>query len=244
MVKITLTFALCFLLAKNVFSQETYLYDSNDLKIEKVSDNAYRHITFLNTQDWGKVACNGMIATDDGEAIIFDTPITDSVSTVLIDYVEHDLNCKVIGIVATHFHTDCLGGLKAFHDRNIPSYAFKMTLELAKPTHEVIPLNGFDKSLELKIGSKKVILDYLGGGHTRDNIIGYFPSEQVMFGGCLVKSLKSGKGNLEDADVKAWPNTIQTLKTKYKDVKVVIPGHGNPGDAALLDYTLTMFAEQ
>lgn len=244
MVKITPTLTLCFLLINTVLSQETYLYDSSNLKIEKVSDNAYRHITFLNTQDWGKVPCNGMIVTDKGEAVIFDTPVSDSVSTELINYVEHSLNCKVTGIVATHFHSDCLGGLKAFHDHNIPSFALNMTLDLAKQTHEIIPQNGFDDLLELKVGNKNVILDYLGAGHTRDNIIGYFPSEQVMFGGCLIKSLKSGKGNLEDADVNAWPLTIQKLKAKYKDVKVVIPGHGNPGDTKLLDYTIKMFEQK
>ena len=222
-------------------SQENFIFETADLQIQKISDHTYRHITYLETQDWGKVACNGMIVTDDGEAIIFDTPITDSVSNVLIDFVEQDLKCKVTGIVATHFHTDCLGGLKAFHDRNIPSYALNLTLDLAKPIHEVIPQNGFHKSLELKAGNKKVILDYLGEGHTKDNIIAYFPDEQVMFGGCLIKSLKSGKGYLGDANVDAWPQTVEKLKAKYKDVKIIIPGHGNPGGSELLDYTINMF---
>lgn len=244
MVKITQTLTLCFLLVNTVLSQETFIYDSNDLKIERVSDNAYRHLTYFETQDWGRVPCNGMIVTDNGEAVIFDTPVTDSVSTVLINWIESSLDSKVRAVIATHFHSDCLGGLKAFHDKKIPSYAKQLTIDLARPDHEILPQNGFDESLDLKVGNKNVILDYLGEGHTKDNIIGYFPGEQVMFGGCLVKSLKSGKGNLEDADVNAWPQTIQKLKDKYKDVKVVIPGHGNPGDTKLLDYTIKMFEQK
>ena len=47
-------------------------------------------------------------------------------------------------VVATHFHADCLGGLGAFHEKKIPSYALNKTIQLAtqhKANH--IPKNGW-----------------------------------------------------------------------------------------------------
>jgi metallo-beta-lactamase class B len=218
-------------------------YESDQLVVEQLTEHSFRHITYLNTQDFGKVACNGMIVVDQGEAIIFDTPNTDVESEELIQWVEEELGSTVKGIVATHFHTDCLGGLQAFHKRNIPSYATEKTIELATAKGHPIPQNGFMGTKELTLGDKKVILDYVGEGHTQDNCIGYFPSEEVLFGGCLIKSLGAGKGNLEDANTEAWPHTVQDLKSKYPKAGIIIPGHGKPGNAELLDFTMALFTD-
>jgi metallo-beta-lactamase class B len=219
-------------------------YTSANIIIQKVKGNVYRHTTSLQTESFGKVTCNGMIVFDKNEAVVFDTPIDDSTSSELISWVKDSLNCKIIAIIPTHFHTDCLSGLKEFHRNGIPSYASNKTIESARLRNYSLPQNGFDTLLELKVGSRKVIAEFNGEGHTRDNIIGYFPSEKVMFGGCLIKETGAGKGNLEDANVKDWPATVSRLKEKYSDAQVVIPGHGKSGNTALLDYTIKLFEQK
>ncbi|MCK0206070.1 MBL fold metallo-hydrolase [Ornithobacterium rhinotracheale] len=57
----------------------------------------------------------------------------------------------------------------------------------------------------------------------------YFPKDQVLFGGCLVKELGAGKGNLSDAFPKEWSATIQKVKHAYPEAKIVVPGHGKIG---------------
>ncbi len=216
-------------------------YTSETLVLQQLTPHVYQHISYLQTQSFGKVACNGMVVIDKNEAIVFDTPADAATSLELINWVEKELKCTIKAIIPTHFHIDCLGGLDAFHTKNIPSYANKLTIKLAAKQNYMLPKNEFNTTLELEVGSKKVLLDFLGEGHTKDNIIGYFPSENVLFGGCLVKELGAGKGNLEDANVAVWPETMRTLKKKYPEAKIVIPGHGEPGDKALLDYTEKLF---
>jgi metallo-beta-lactamase class B len=46
----------------------------------------------------------------------------------------------------------------------------------------------------------KITAKFFGEGHTKDNVVGYFPSENVMFGGCLVKELNASKGYLGFAE--------------------------------------------
>ncbi|QHT65800.1 subclass B1 metallo-beta-lactamase [Rhodocytophaga rosea] len=219
-------------------------YKSETLTIQQVSDHVCQHISYLQTESFGNVPCNGMIVFDKNEAIIFDTAPDTTISAELITWVEKELNCKIKAIIPTHFHSDCLGGLEAFHRRQIHSYANNTTIQLATSNHSAVPANGFDKMLELKVGSRKVIAEFIGEGHTKDNIIGYFPDENIMFGGCLIKEVGAGKGNLADATVQDWPSTVTALKQKYAATKLVIPGHGKTGGTELFDYTIQLFQQK
>ena len=235
-------FILCLLISCTTQRDIVYQYESENLKIEQLTPNTYVHITYLNTNDFGKVPCNGMVVIDKGEAIVFDTPTDDVASKELIHWIETEAKATVKNVVVTHFHVDCLGGLKAFHDENISSYANQLTIALAKEKGiETLPTNGFDTFIELPVGNTKVVNECLGEGHTKDNIISYFPKDKVMFGGCLIKGNGAGKGNLADANIQEWSNTVEKIKRKYKDAQVIIPGHGKAAGIDLLDYTIDMF---
>ena len=226
---------------KNKVFKPKLVYRSDDLIITQISVNAYEHTSFLKTNDFGKVPCNGLMVCHNKEAIIFDTPTNDKSADELIKWTSEKLHYKIKAIIPTHFHDDCLGGLKAFHDRQIQSYANFKTIEFAKERNFVVPKNGFNDSLLLKVGEETIIAKYFGEGHTKDNVIGYFPSENIMFGGCLIKELNASKGYLGDANVGAWSSTVEKVKQEYPAVKIVIPGHGERGDSRLLDYTISLF---
>ena len=226
---------------KNATFKSKTLYSSQELIVTQVSENAFVHTTYLQTNDFGKVPCNGLIVRNSREAIVFDTPSNDKDAEALIQWIKATLDCRIVGIIPTHFHYDCLGGLKAFEQNNIPSYANAQTIELAKANNYTVPQNGFRDSLVLKVGSENVTVKYFGEGHTKDNVVGYFPSENVMFGGCLIKETGASKGYLGDANVAAWSETVEQVKRAYPNVKVVVPGHGAHGSKKLLDYTIQLF---
>jgi metallo-beta-lactamase class B len=241
MIKLFLFISLCFITECKSAERPDKSFTSDEIIVQKVTDNVYQHITYFKSQTFGRVACNGMIVFNKNEAVVFDTPVDDSTSLILINWVRDSLHCKVIAIIPTHFHEDCLGGLSAFHKQGIRSYASNKTIKSAKVKKYQVPQNGFDDLLELKVGGEKVIAEFNGEGHTSDNVIGYFPNDSVMFGGCLIKEIDASKGNLEDANINAWSETVTKLKRKYPDTKVVIPGHGKIGNTALLDYTIRLF---
>lgn len=228
---------------KTFITIDSIIFQSENLIIQRLSGYVYQHTSFLNTESFGRVACNGMIVVNGNEAIIFDTPADNQSSLELINQVSKQLNCKINAVVATHFHDDCVAGLEVFHEHNIPSYANKKTVEFlkAKDNKVKIPKNSFDNKLTLHVGDKSVHTEYFGEGHTKDNVIGYFPEDDAIFGGCLIKEIGAGKGYLGDANVQAWPETVRKIKEKYPEVKIVIPGHGKPGGTALFDYTIDLF---
>ena len=220
------------------------LYKSNNLIITQIADNTFEHTSFKQTNDFGNVPCNGLIVINSKEAIIFDTPTNDKSSTELIIWIKETLHCKINAIIPTHFHDDCLGGLKAFHENNIPSYAYFKTIELAKENNFVVPKNSFGDSLILKVGNENIIAKFFGEGHTKDNVVVYFPSEDVLFGGCLLKEIDATKGYLGDANVTDWSITVEKIKKEYSNVKIIVPGHGEYGNKKLLDYTINLFKTQ
>ena len=101
-----------------------------------------------------------------------------------------------------------------------------------------------DDSLTLDIRGQKVYAAFLGEGHTKDNIVGYFREDSMFFGGCLIKESGGSQGFLEDANAKAWPATVLRVKQKYPQTRIVIPGDGQPGGTILLDYTISLFTEK
>ncbi len=224
-----------------VSNDTVILYKSDNLIIQKLSEHVYQHISFLNTQTFGRVDCNGMIVVNEKEAVIFDTPVNDESSAELINYLQKTNTIKAI--IPTHFHDDCVGGLNKFNEFNIPCYASNKTIALLKNKGRLFskPIQGFNKRFTLHVGDKKVYVRYFGEGHTKDNVVGYFPDEKVVFGGCLIKEVDAGKGYLDDANILAWPETVRKVKKAYPDSKIVIPGHGETGGTALFDYTIKLF---
>lgn len=227
---------------KSAFQQKI-IYQSKDLIITQLTENSFQHTSYLQTNDFGNVPCNGLIVSDNNEAIVFDTPTNNKTAEELINFIEQKLKCKINAVVPTHFHNDCLAGLEAFHDKKIPSYAYFKTTALAKADTLVMPENSFTDSLILKVGSTNTIIKFFGEGHTKDNVVAYFPKDQVMFGGCLVKELNATKGFLGDANVASWSKTVEKVKKSYPAVQIIVPGHGKNGNQALLDYTIKLFRD-
>lgn len=240
-------FLLASVCISKVFAQKTantdhqIVYRSDKLVITKLSQHVYQHTSFLNTESFGRVPCNGMVVVNQQEAIVFDTPATDSASAELIHWAISDLHSRIKAVIPTHFHDDCLGGLTAFAKKGIPSYANQQTIILAKQKGSAVPEKGFTDSLILLIGNQKVYALFFGEGHTKDNVVGYFPQDNILFGGCLIKEINADKGYLGDANTNDWPATVGKIKKRFPKLAVVIPGHGKTGGEDLLDYTIRLF---
>ncbi len=224
---------------------DSIVYKSDKLIIQKLSKHVYLHTSFLQTTDFGNVPCNGMLVENNGETIIFDTPSDTESAAELLHYTTHELASQIRAVIPTHFHSDCVGGLEEFNVQNIPVYASDRTIALLKSKQIVYskPIQNFTDSLMLQVGDKRVYALYFGEGHTMDNVIGYFPDDNAIFGGCLIKEVGAGEGYLGDANVKAWSATVKKIKERYPAIEIVIPGHGKVGGSELLDFTIQLFKQ-
>lgn len=224
-------------------SNDSIVYESDNLIIKRLSDHIYEHTSFLATNDFGKVDCNRMVVVNEGEAVVFDTPSDDVGSRELIDYLEKDLQCRIKAIIPTHFHEDCAGGMEVFHESGIPAFVGERTITLLENGGKVFsaPVERFADSIALDVGGELVYARYFGEGHTKDNVVGYFPGDEAVFGGCLIKAAGATKGNLADANTAEWSETVRRVKRAYPGARIVIPGHGKSGGTEVLDYTIALF---
>lgn len=243
MIKIVLAGLIVLLIHQTGFSQiqDKIIQISDDLELIQVSENAFIHVSYANTVNYGRVAANGLIFTDGKQAFLFDSPWSDKQTRELVSWISENLDTEIVGFVPNHWHEDCMGGLAYLHKQGIRSYANQLTIDMAKTEKLPVPKQGFRDSLELRLGEKVIDCYYLGAAHSMDNIVVWIPSEQILFPGCMVKDIRSENlGNTADGDLAAYPETLAKLINKFPSAKIVIPGHGNYGGLELITHTLEL----
>lgn len=147
--KISLTALLTFIFFITLSAQPKEIIVNNDLIIIPISQNSYRHISYVDYKG-SKVPCNGLLYFNNNDCLVVDTPTSDSVSQELISWIKGNKKAKIVGVVSTHWHDDCAGGLQAFHNENIPSYSLEFTRDTLIIQNLPAPQNVFTDFMKLK----------------------------------------------------------------------------------------------
>jgi metallo-beta-lactamase class B len=223
------------------FAQEKVIKISNDVEAIKITEDCYIHTSYAVMGSFGRVASNGLIFVNNGKAALFDTPVNDTLTEQLYNWITDYLKVKTVLFVPNHWHDDCTGGMNYINSMGVESYANEMTIEIMKQHKLPLPKHAFKDSLELNLGGKKILCSYLGAAHSLDNIVVWISSEKVLFPGCMVKEFNSKTlGNTADGDLAAYPLTIAKVLSKYGNAEYVIPGHGKFGGVELVKHTLEL----
>jgi glyoxylase-like metal-dependent hydrolase (beta-lactamase superfamily II) len=202
--------------------------------------------------------------------LLVDTPWDNDATQLLFEWLKKVYGEFKMVAVNTHFHRDNLGGNYYLISQNIPVYGSDLTIQLfeekgsvsrnvlieslQKPEYEgylkalkasklKAPDRIFklDHGLELRISNEIVDVFFPGAGHSPDNVVVYLRERKVLFGGCIVKSMNNkALGYTGDADLKEWPKSLRKIKNKFKEIRLVIPGHGKWGDRSLLHHTIKL----
>lgn len=214
---------------------------NHDLQLIKISGNAYIHVSYSDLPEFGRTPANGLIFLNNGNAFLFDTPWSDSLTRNLVEYLDVKMGVKVTGFIPNHWHADCMGGLGYLQKMGIDSWACQKTIDIASTKDLPLPTHAFKDSLRLYLGNKEIYCYYPGAAHSLDNIVVWIPSEKILFPGCMVKGINSENlGNVEDGDIYSYPGTIERLIKIFENSKIVIPGHGQWGGRELLFHTLNL----
>jgi beta-lactamase class A len=104
----------------------------------------------------------------------------------------------------------------------------------------VLPTEVFPQHFELQDGNVRAF--YLGPSHTPGDIFVYFPREQVLDAGSIVKE---HLGNLADANLSEYPKTLERLKMMQLKIKIIVAGHWSAVHGPdLIDRYLSMLQAQ
>ncbi len=214
---------------------------TEDLKVEQLTAGVWRHVSYEVLETFGRTPGNGLVVVSGATAALIDTPWTGEQTRDLFSWVRQQLSAEITVVIATHSHQDCAGGLAAAHQLGAHSYASKKTARFARRAGQPVPQTTFKRQLEVAVGTRKLRLHAAGPGHTVDNIVVWIPDDEILFGGCAVRSAAATQmGYTAEADLDRWPRTIETLLEAYGDARLVVPGHGSPGNTELLRHTLEL----
>jgi metallo-beta-lactamase class B len=220
---------------------QKYFEVDEDIIIIQLKDSIFIHETWHWDENYGQFPSNGLIIVKNGKAMLIDTPMDDDKTIRLVNYINYKFSAPVTHLIVGHFHDDCLGGMEWLQSIDVTTISGSRTRDICK--QKALPVAGviFSDSLLLDFNGTKLHCRFLGAGHTKDNIIVWMPHENILFGGCLVKSFNSQNlGNLNDAVVEEWDQTILKVMKMYPDANVVVPGHGAYGGPELLQRTLEL----
>lgn len=229
---------LFFLLGSPARSADT-LKITEDIYLLKLSETTYIHVSWHSDTKWGKFTCNGMLVIVKGQAALFDTPMTDSLTRRLIYFIEDSLQAEIKYFAPNHWHGDCTEGIDLIDSLGAKIISTDKTKEISITKNIIAASQTFSDTLTIDLSGKKIFFYYPGEAHAKDNMVVWLEDERILFGGCMVRPLETdSKGNLSDANEQEWPKTIKRVKKKFEDVLIVIPGHGDYGNSDLLDHTI------
>jgi glyoxylase-like metal-dependent hydrolase (beta-lactamase superfamily II) len=96
-----------------------------------------------------------------------------------------------------------------------------------------------DSPFVLEDATRRVEFHHFGWAHTRGDGFAYLPKEKVL---CTGDAVVNGPYNYTgDGNTANWPNVVS--KAQKLDIKHVLPGHGGPADASVLEGQKQFFLE-
>ncbi|MGC9393931.1 MAG: MBL fold metallo-hydrolase [Anaerolineae bacterium] len=205
-----------------------------------------------------------------GLLVLVDTPYTPEATQTVLEWAEKQFGKRDVVAINTGYHYDNLGGNAYLLEQGIPVCGADLTVQLLAErgeamramtldwlkapqdkayydAHEALPYVApdhtfaLDEGLQLEFGDETVEVYFPGPTHAPDNVVVYFPSRKLLFGGCMI--IGGDKlGNTADADMAVWPDSVRNL-ARF-DVDIVVPGHGERLDPQLISHTVEILSRQ
>jgi metallo-beta-lactamase class B len=214
--------------------------DTPDVKIRPLAEGVFLHVTTEQS-----IEANGLLVKLASGYLLVDTGWRPEQTEKILAWGDKELGGSCTGAVLTHSHSDRSGGLSVLVKRGIPILASEATANALRAVATAGITGVVDPKKTIADDPRGFTLFYPGPAHSPDNIVVYFPSSHVLFGGCLVRpAAAKDLGTTTDANLGAWPETVKTVGKRFPKAQLVVPGHGAPGTKHLLTHTLALLSSR
>lgn len=235
---------------------------NDELTIRRVARDAYLIMHTAGTAPANILA----VRMPDGALVLCSSPYETGATRAMVRWLRDAFKPARMVAINTHFHPDGTGGNEAYTQEGVETYASNLTQELlqtrgahardvtarafgeplatAMERTPMIPAKHIfnaQEGLTLAFGNESMRVFYPGAAHSPDNVVVFFPSQQLLFGGCMIRAASAKIGYTGDADLNHWEAAVRALLPFAP--RVVIPGHGEIGGIELLQHTIDVARE-
>lgn len=226
-----------------IFSTLNLLQAQNttlDIQVEPLTKDFYVHISYQILG--GKpFPSNGLIVKTNQGVLLVDTGWGEDATEQVYKWVRKNLKEKVKLCIVTHSHDDRASGTGFLQKKGVKVISTQLTAEKSAIQGYAKPNGILSNDTTFIFKGLKVQTYFPGEGHTNDNIVVYFPDQGILFGGCFVKSCESaGLGNIADANLQEWGNSVKNVMKKFPNPAFVIPGHQSWDNILSLEHTIQL----
>jgi glyoxylase-like metal-dependent hydrolase (beta-lactamase superfamily II) len=227
----------------------------DELVARKIVENAY-----VVTHEPFFVSNTLVVRMPDGAVVICSSPFETRAARALVQWVRDTFRPSRVVAINTHFHFDGTGGNEAYRELGVETWGTALTQSLLLEkgaslqaasaedftgerrarilAMKVLPAEhtfAEEKEHVLRFGDAEVRVIEPGAAHSADNVLVWFPSIGVLFGGCMIKGFRS-VGFIGHADLDHWEAAVDVARRT--NPRHVVPGHGAVGGAELFDLTV------
>lgn len=215
-----------------------------NLTITPLRDQVYVHVSY-GMYNKTPFPSNGLIInTKDGVVIVdtgWDTKDDTDNTRQLLRWVADHLHQPVRLCIVTHAHEDRVGGISEFRKAGIRVISTSLTAQKSVKLGYEAPEGILPTDTTFTVGEVPIRCYFPGEGHTSDNIVVWLPQQQILHGGCFVKSVAAfGMGNVADANLKEWGTSVRRVMKEFGTAQIVVPGHEALSDTQALEHTLRL----
>lgn len=195
--------------------------------------------------------------TTDG-VIVTDAQLLPLHAQRIVEEIRKRTDKPVRYLTISHHHPDHTFGSLVFEEAGaelVSSYSTARSIDVTTgwylffmagiygqnvPRSYRVPRNVFDRSKELSLGTSTLqLFEYADGsfaGESQDLSLHWYPKEKVLYTADLLMN-NTHFFFSDGASVPDWKAQLVRLRELVKEIKprVIIPGHGEPGDVGLID---------
>ncbi len=221
-------------------------FSNPEIKISKIAPGVWVHTSYYTYPNGTKFPSNGLIVQDGQGLILVDTAWGELATVELMERISTEIKLPITRAIVSHSHADRLAGTDVLKSKGISVYSHPLTQKLATdyglpvPDKAIASLNSVGSIVNLG----KIDVLYPGPAHAMDNLMVWLPQEKILFGGCAIRAKgASSIGNTAHGDINSWLEVMKSITRQYPSAKIVVPGHGEPGDFSLISNTLTLVSK-
>ena len=194
------------------------------LKVKKIDDQFYLIL--------GEGGNSGVLFSDSA-VLVIDTKVKTGAERMR-RWIDDRAGKKKIYIINTHIHKDHTAGNHLYSNPDIIAGDYGNMFWNAVNSREDLPNHWLSDTMTLRIGDELVFIHNIGQAHSFNDVIVYLPKRKVLFTGDVV--LNKVHPFLDEhvgANVDNYLTAIDDMLFTY-DPKIVVPGHGDPGDKSTI----------